>query len=135
MSLALFASCWHRVAWRPARYRRPDRRPSIDQGPDPTKTRKSAPSHMHQSVRASCAMAQNPCAESIGSFVVQIATLMIVTQRHGGQPGPEPDDDERAAYHFEATDQWRQHGRRRQPDLREPPHAERRRKQELLHAL
>ena len=31
---------------------------------------------MHQSVRASCAMAQNPCVCSIGILVVVIATTM-----------------------------------------------------------
>jgi hypothetical protein len=42
-------------------------------------SRKSAPSSIDQSVRASWAMAQNPLLTSIGRFVVEIATRMMAS--------------------------------------------------------
>ena len=48
----------------------------MDHEPPPTMRRKVAPSSIDQSVRASCAMAQNPLLKSIGSLVVAMATSM-----------------------------------------------------------
>src|SRR5579872_298274 len=51
----------------------------MDNLPDPTISKKTNPSNMQKSVRASCIVAQNPDLDSMETFVVAMATQISIT--------------------------------------------------------
>src|SRR5262245_35368114 len=90
---------------------------------------------MHQSVRASWAMAQNPCVCSIGIFRRCYRDRNIDQERYRGPSRQQSYDQQRPARDFDDADKRCQELGRRQSNLREAADAERRRKQKLLDSL